>query len=212
MTPVRLALAIAGVALLVLLLMVNLPGSDRYPFSTHMLLHMFLVALLAPALVLAFRDQLNWQPAAGLAVVACGLEFIIVWGWHLPALHHAARQNLWVFIAEQGSFLGTGLLLWGTALGGRRGRPGSGTANLAGLGALFLTGMHMTLLGALLTLAPRVLYRHAVTPPDDALFDQQLGGILMLVIGGLSYLAGSLVLLFRSLQAPSLPDPDRRPS
>jgi putative membrane protein len=53
--------------------------------------------------------------------------------------------------------------------------------------------MHMTLLGALLALTPRPLYHDAVgisalTPIQD----QHLGGAIMLLIGGLSYLAGGL--------------------
>jgi putative membrane protein len=51
--------------------------------------------------------------------------------------------------------------------------------------------MHMTLLGALLALAPRPLYHaHA----SAALADQQLGGALMLTVGGVVYLGGGLVL------------------
>ena len=53
--------------------------------------------------------------------------------------------------------------------------------------------MHMTLLGALLALTPRPLYAHAggsrgLTPLED----QHLGGAIMLLVGGLSYLAGGL--------------------
>ena len=56
--------------------------------------------------------------------------------------------------------------------------------------------MHMTLLGALLALAPRRLYVHAdgfagLTP----LADQDLGGAIMLLMGGVSYLLGGLGLM-----------------
>jgi hypothetical protein len=67
--------------------------------------------------------------------------------------------------------------------------------NAGGIVALLLTSMHMTLLGALLALTPRPLYSHAggftgLSPLDD----EHLGGAIMLLTGGLSYLLGGLVL------------------
>jgi putative membrane protein len=58
---------------------------------------------------------------------------------------------------------------------------------------LLLTSMHMTLLGALLALSPRPLYFHiagfsGLTPLED----QHLGGAIMLLVGGVSYLLGGL--------------------
>ena len=57
----------------------------------------------------------------------------------------------------------------------------------------------MVLLGALLLLAPRPLYACAEVCSSAAaltpLGDQQLGGVLMLIIGGSAYLAGGLALL-----------------
>jgi putative membrane protein len=52
--------------------------------------------------------------------------------------------------------------------------------------------MHMTLLG-LSALANRPLLSHATTAPTgEALADQQLGGVIMLLVGGASYLSGGL--------------------
>ncbi|MDQ3585300.1 MAG: cytochrome c oxidase assembly protein, partial [Acidobacteriota bacterium] len=107
------------------------------------------------------------------------------------ALHHAARHHTIGLMAEQGMFLLTGLLMWLSAFGGDARRGGSRRA--AGIVGLLLTSMHMTLLGALLALAPRPLYNHAegfsgFTPLDD----QHLGGAIMLIVGGVSYLAGGL--------------------
>jgi putative membrane protein len=53
----------------------------------------------------------------------------------------------------------------------------------------------MTLLGALLVLAPRPLYPLAHGGQGifaTALLDQQLGGTVMLAVGGVSYLLGGL--------------------
>lgn len=154
------------------------------PFPSHMLRHMLLVAVAAPLMVLAW-------PRFGRAMaisplIATVLEFALVWGWHMPAAHGAAYRMPLLFIAEQGCFLLAGCLVWGGCLD----RRGTGAA-LAGAGGLLLTSMHMTLLGALLTLAPRDLYAEwCGTVPSVS--GQQLGGMIMLAIGTPIYLVGGL--------------------
>ena len=73
--------------------------------------------------------------------------------------------------------------------------------------ALLLTFAHMTLLGALLALTPRPLYRHADSVSTlTSLGDQQLGGIIMLALGGISYIGGGLWLthgLLRKARPPA---------
>ncbi|MDB6454871.1 cytochrome c oxidase assembly protein [Falsirhodobacter sp. 20TX0035] len=153
-------------------------------FPAHMLRHMILVAVSAPLLVLAF-------PGFGRAmavppVLATALEFAMIWGWHLPAAHGAAYRHLPLFVVEQASFLLVGCLIWGACLD----RRGPGQA-LAGAGGLLLTSMHMTLLGALMILAPRDLYAEwCGTVPSVS--GQQLGGMIMLAVGTPIYLIGGL--------------------
>jgi putative membrane protein len=144
-------------------------------------------------------------PAPPLAVPASLIELAVVWGWHAPALHRLARENAVGFAAEQATFLAAALFVWlcacatePEALATRSASGGayrsehayeSGASRGAGILALLLTSMHMTLLGALLALAPRPLYHHGAAA---ALADQHLGGALMLSIGGVVYLAGGL--------------------
>jgi putative membrane protein len=97
-------------------------------------------------------------------------------------------------------FLASALAVWLCATApDRRAAPGAneigagdtGSTSAAGVIALLVTSMHMTLLGALLALAPRPLYHaHAAA----ALADQHLGGALMLAIGGIVYLGGGVAL------------------
>jgi putative membrane protein len=61
-----------------------------------------------------------------------------------------------------------------------------------------ITSMHMTLLGALIALSPRTLFAHQNA---EALSDQHLGGALMLLLGGASYLTGGLALSVRFVRA-----------
>jgi putative membrane protein len=185
----------AGATMLAVLWFGPLPALAKHSFSAHMGLHMGVVAIAAPLLafgVAAGRfDVVRKWPALFPPVPISIVELIVVWAWHTPTLHHAARHGIGGFIVEQTAFLLSGLLMWLSAFGGdpalRRHRAG------AGITALLLTSMHMTLLGALLALAPRALYAHAshaagLTP----IADQHLGGAIMLLVGGVSYLAGGL--------------------
>jgi len=172
-----------------------LPPLARHAFFAHMAMHMGVVAIAAPFLAFAVAgsafDPVRKWPALFPPIPISVVELVVVWAWHAPALHHAARHSAAGVVAEQGAFLVAGLAVWLSAFGGdplrRRERAGAGVA------ALLLTSMHMTLLGALLALTPRPLYAHAghfqnLTPLED----QHLGGAIMLIIGGISYLAGGL--------------------
>lgn len=163
-------------------------------FPVHMLRHMTLVAIAAPLLALGLGPAL--APFAVQPVLAAAVEFAVVWAWHLPAVHGAAYLTGAGFAAEQAMFLAAGLLVWAGALSARQ--------PLAGALGLLLTSMHMTLLGALLILAPRDLYAAICGYPPD-LAGQQTGGLLMLAIGTPAYLLGGLWLVRRAIgdEAPA---------
>jgi len=75
----------------------------------------------------------------------------------------------------------------------------------AGVVGLLLTSMHMTLLGALLALTPRPLYPHLGGAAGwSPLEDQHVGGAIMLLVGGLAYLAGGLWLTAGLLRTDAL--------
>lgn len=175
-------------------------------FAGHMALHMGLVAVVAPLLAAwmaggrldpARRWPRSWPARAWWPLLASALEFLVVWGWHVPALHALARGNATVLLLEQASFLASGWLLWIAALGGGARHDRARIA--AGALALLLTATHMALLGVLFATSNRVLYPHAGATAH-ALQEQQLGGVLMLAIGGVAYLLGGLALLRRLLR------------
>lgn len=163
-------------------------GSGHQPFAAYMAAHMVVVAIAAPLLAVGVAgsrwDPVGRWPRAFPPLGASLVELVVVWAWHTPALHALARQQTWALVLEQASFLSAGGYLWISVLGGadaqRRG---------VGIVALLLTAMHMTLLGALLALAPRPLYEavHAV-PGLSAEDDQHLGGAVMLILGAAAYL------------------------
>ncbi|MDQ1900242.1 cytochrome c oxidase assembly protein [Paracoccus sp. WLY502] len=184
--------ALGGILLLSAIWLLPLPDGPRFPL--HMIRHMVLVALAAPLLVLGFPALGRWLAIPPL--MAAALEFALVWAWHLPVAHGLAYRLPAGFAAEQASFLLAGLCVWGSCLrGAMEDDPGLA---LAGAGGLLLTSMHMTLLGALLTLAPRDLYADfcGTVPALDA---QAVGGMLMLAIGTPVYLAAGVALAARAL-------------
>lgn len=198
------ALLLFGVATLLAVWLGPLPSLAPGSFSAHMTMHMGVVAVAAPALALGLgggrfdpvRRAPHWFPPVPVSFV----ELVVVWGWHAPAPHGFARGSTAGLVLEQGSFLASGLLLWLAAFGGDAGQRSERTA--AGVVALLLTSMHMTLLGALLALPTRPLYPHCAHAPGrlDPLHDQHLGGAIMLVVGGISYLLGGLWLTGRLLR------------
>lgn len=189
-----------GVIALALLWGGPLPQATASRFSAHMLLHMGVVSIAAPLVAFAIAgsafDPTRRWPAVFNALLASVVELVVVWGWHAPLFHHAARHDTGVLIAEQASFLIAGLWLWLAAAGGAA--TGEPQRAWSGVAALLFTSMHMTLLGALFALAPRVMY---VSTSQSALGDLHLGGGIMLVMGGASYLAGGLWLSLRGLRA-----------
>lgn len=214
----RAAAAAAALAALACVWLTPLTTALPGPFSAHMVTHMTVVAAAAPLLALALSgtalDPLRHLPAPLLAVPASLVELLVVWSWHAPALHEFARRSSLGLAAEQAMFLASALAVWLCATApDRRAAPGAteigagepGSTSAAGVVALLVTSMHMTLLGALLALAPRPLYHaHAAA----ALADQHLGGALMLSIGGIVYLGGGLMLAATLVRqhAPAQPD------
>ncbi len=191
---------LVGAAVLIFAWAGPLPALVQESFAAHMWLHMLVVGVAVPLIAAWLAPHIAITSALALPVVVSLLDFVVVWGWHAPALHHASRTEGWVLAVEQFSFFAASLLVWLVALSGRD----RGNAALGGAMALFFTSMHMTLLGALLGLSPRPLYAHHHAGDGwlglAPLADQQIGGVVMLAIGGVVYLVGGLVLMARVLR------------
>lgn len=187
--------------------------ADRL-FWAHMVEHELLMTVAAPLFVLG-RPLEAWawaMPAAVLRALssiararplaslwrtiteplaAWSAQAIVLWVWHAPALFDAALESEGVHIAQHACFLGSALLLWWSVLGRGSRRPDG-----ASIASLFTTMIHSGALGALLTFAPHPWYSHYTGSASlTALEDQQLGGLVMWVPGGLSYLAAGLAIV-----------------
>lgn len=197
----RLSLPI-GLILLAAIWLGPLLDAWRSSFAAGMVAHMGVIAVAAPLIAIGLPER--WRPGpsmpSALPVLASLIELTAVWIWHAPSLRELAATSTTATIAEQATFLLVGLLLWSTSIAA----SGERRHTLAGAGALLLTSIHMTLLGALLSLAPRPLYDVGEVTCFGVVLhaaqDQQFGGILMLLVGAAVYLAGGLVLVARLLE------------
>jgi putative membrane protein len=178
-------------------------ASTHAGMTGHMTAHMAVVAVASPLMAIGLRGgavdlALRW-PRIVTPLLMSVLEMLVVWGWHMPAARAFAASGVAGLALEQAMFLAAGLLLWSACLGA--GEAVNLARRASGILAVLLTTMHMTLLGVLIALAPRTLYgTSGVDLPGLALtplHDQQVGGVVMLLVGGGSYLLGGLVLLRR---------------
>ena len=192
----------AGGMILAALWLGPLPELARVSFSAHMVLHLGLIGLAAPALAvgLARLGAVAAPPGGWVlwAVALSGFELVVVWGWHLPALHEAAALSHAFFALQQLTFLVAGVVVWWPGLAGA-GRRSAG----AGMIAAGFSFTHMSMLGVLLTTAPALLYPDGLCGGAfglDPLADQRLGGVMMAVFGGLPYLVGSVFFAHRFLE------------
>ncbi|MBH5367872.1 cytochrome c oxidase assembly protein [Bradyrhizobium glycinis] len=182
--------------------------------SFHMIEHEILMAVAAPLLVIsrpvgpllwslprparlaigrAMRHPLAtrlWSllSAGGNATLLHG---IAIWAWHVPVLFDAAAANVLLHRMQHLSFFLTAILFWWSVF--RRSQTGSAAWHV------FVTMLHTSILGALMALAPRLLYRQqadvAVAWDLTPLEDQQLAGIIMWVPAGTIYAGAALALI-----------------
>lgn len=183
-----------GLAALAAVWLGPLPAMSRAAFSPSMITHLGVVALAAPLLGIGFANaaaRTGYRTSSALWPLAASvLELVAVWGWHMPAAHEAAARSWSFFVAEQLSYLATGLAIWFFAFAGNDRRTAGGGAL-----ACFMSFMHMTLLGMVFLWAPSVLYDADICRGAfglSPLEDQQFGGMLMIGWGSLVYFIGGM--------------------
>lgn len=170
-------------------------------FSARVVQHMVLALCAAPLIALAHRARPTPRLAAS-PVLAGGAFAVALWAWHLPNLYDATLRSTLAYWLMHACIGGTALVFWLSLVN----RTGS---VLARIGGGFMTIVQMGLLGALITVAPRLLYRsHVATAPTwglDALEDQQLGGLIMWVPAGVTLLVATLILVYSLLEPRAEP-------
>jgi cytochrome c oxidase assembly factor CtaG len=116
---------------------------------------------------------------------------LAIWAWHVPVLFDAAVNNTALHRLQHLSFFATAILFWWAIVW----RSDYGTSAWH----VFVTMIHTSVLGALMALAPRVLYvaqtRTAMAWGLTPLEDQQMAGIIMWVPAGTIYAAAAMAML-----------------
>jgi putative membrane protein len=200
-------------ALLVLLGSLNGPVhdlSDYYLFSIHMVQHLILTLLFPPLLLLGIPEWLLRPLVRVPALLALGRILTRPWlaallfsvsiaVWHLSPFYDLMMRNHEVHIATHLMFMVAATLMWWPVLGPLPELPRLGPG--PGMLYLFLVGIPMQIVAALITFADEVLYPWYSAAPRtwglSPLDDQQLGGLLMWIPGNLWMFAAIGVLFFR---------------
>jgi putative membrane protein len=190
-----------------------LHGLGERLLTFHMIEHEILMAVAAPLLVLANPvGSLLWALPHGLRVAigramrrravgaawgwlsegnhATVIHGVAIWMWHAPQLFDAAVTHAPLHRLQHLTFFLSAVLFWWSVF--RRSDAGVAAWHV------FITMLHTSVLGALMALAPRVLYTAqnasaaawGLTPLED----QQLAGIIMWVPAGSIYAGAALAL------------------
>ena len=196
--------------------------SDRYLFSAHMVQHLLLTLVLPPLLLAGtpswLADDLigfvRRQRLAGViidrvrrALPALAIYTVAMVGWHLPGPYGVALDSHGWHIVEHVTLIATATLAWWPVLS-----PATLAPPLpygAQILYLFVFGLPMTVVAAMITGAEEVLYGfYALAPRVTALTpleDQRLGGLIMWVPAGLIPLVAFTVVFFRWVAAEAEP-------
>ena len=205
----QVTLFLAGVLVIFIALLSPLHElGDNYLFSAHMVQHL-LLTLVVPPLLLAGTPAWLIRPlfrSAGalkigrfltLPIVAFILFNAVFVLWHVPALYDLALRERGIHILEHLTFLVAALIMWWPILGMLPEMPRP--PYLVQMVYLFVQPTVPAILGAIITFSDGVLYDWYAQAPRiweiSAHTDQQVGGIIMWVPGGLAFLL-TLVIVF----------------
>jgi putative membrane protein len=119
------------------------------------------------------------------------LHGVAIWVWHAPPMFDAAVTDVALHRLQHLSFFLTAVLFWWSVCW--RSEAGAAAWHVV------ITMLHTSILGALMTLAPRVLYSTQTSAATafglTPLEDQQLAGLIMWVPAGTIYAGAALALL-----------------
>ena len=209
----RAALFWAGWGSLALALAPPIDALSAVSFAAHMTQHEIMMLVAAPLLVLARPlGTLLWgsppiaakvvkaravrRTAAWLSAPLAAWLFhaLVLWGWHVPAAFETALRLAPVHWLQHLSFFAAPAVYWWSVFAAGPGGERRGVA----LVSVFTTAVHTSVLGALLTFSTSpwyASYAHARIPWNlNPLEDQQLGGLIMWVPGGMVFVVVGLAL------------------
>ncbi|MCH7706813.1 MAG: cytochrome c oxidase assembly protein, partial [Chloroflexi bacterium] len=183
--------------------------ANNYLFSAHMVQHLLLV-LVVPPLILAgtpdwlvrplFRPRLVLAAARYLTspLIAFLLFSTVIAVWHLPELYGWALRSELGHITEHLVFIGASVVMWWPVLSPLPEVPRASYP----VQVIYLFGLTvpMGFVGAAITFSRRVIYDWYDTVPTlwglATVLDQQIGGLIMKIVGALVFLGVMTVVFF----------------
>jgi cytochrome c oxidase assembly factor CtaG len=195
--------------------------SSHYLFSAHMTVHVILLLCMGPLLILCLSPHakqlhrlfyfLKHHPLAGW-MIGIGT----MWFWHVPIIFNAAMSSMhhpgfgYIPVVEALSLIVAGMLFSAPII-----HPNKQYRidALQGVIYLFTACIGCSLLGLLITFAPRATYHHFLSMHDEyglnrmilnsgitQSTDQQAAGLIMWVPCCLIYVTGAMYLLVHWLK------------
>jgi cytochrome c oxidase assembly factor CtaG len=213
--PDRPAFFLLGLAAIAIALQSGIERYDTTLFSVHMMQHVILVFLAAPAIVLAAPITLILRVATpavrqrwvlpvlhsrvvrviGHPLVGWLLFTAVMWGTHFSPLFDAALENTWLHDLEHVLYLGTSMLFWWPMVG-RDPSPWR-MAHPARLLFMLIQMPFNSFLGVAILFSGTVLYPHYATTGrlwgPTPLEDQQAAGAIMWGLGDAGFLLAMLL-------------------
>ena len=199
---------LTGVLVLVVALLSPLHElGDNYLLSAHMAQHLLLTLVAPPLLLLGtpawLLRPLLFSPRVvrvarflTLPVVAFVLFNLVLVLWHVPALYDLTLRELGIHILEHLMFLVAGVIMWWPILSPLPEVPRS--PYFVQMLYLFVQPTVPSILGAVITFSDGVLYSWYAEAPRvwdiSAHTDQQIGGLIMWLPGGLAFLLALAVM------------------
>jgi putative membrane protein len=217
----RAAAFITGLAAMAVALLSPVAVYSERLFFMHMIQHLLLL-LIAPPLLLLGKPLVpmlwglpsSWRRRVGqmlgpghvlarlgdtltMPLVAASAFVITIAVWHIPVFYDAAQGRTLTHDLEHLMFFGTALLYWWPVI-----HPAGGRRRLSyGLAVPYLLPpfLESLVIGVLLTFADRPLYRTYAEMEMpwgfSVVSDQQLGGLIMWIPGGMLFLIPLIGLL-----------------
>ncbi len=189
--------------------------SDDYLFSVHMIQHLLLTLVMPPLLLAGVPGWLirpllvRWPPLLRLGraltnpLAAYALFNVVFIGYHVPALYNPVQASEPLHILGHLLFMATGVITWWPVLSPLRELPPLPPP--LQLPYLFLQTLPSQVLGALQTFSSTLLYDHYADAPRvwgwlTPAADQELGGLIMWVLGGTFFLGAFVAVFLRWAQ------------
>jgi putative membrane protein len=184
--------------------------SDEYLFSAHMVQHLLLTLVVAPLLIMAtpgwmLRPALE-RPSVNRVAKwvtnprhAFAIFNVVLAAWHLPPLYNLALAVHPLHIAQHLMFLVAAVLMWWPILSPLPELPR--LAYPLQMLYLFLMSIPMSIVAVYIAYADTVLYPLYASAPRiwgiSPLQDQQIGGLIMWIPGGLFFFTIISVIFFK---------------